>query len=198
MGGAEEHRLEELRSETHKFGEGEGSGRIPPVLYSGRGTGAARAGTGVNPQRSWTGAGTVLPPAARPWECGSPGPVTLWPGTRGWLTGVDRKHPESLSLGGLDGFLGSGTREIAEGGEGHSAGLDVPGRGAPRGPCPGDASIARFLSQSGAGCPFLCGPRHPPRASLSREEEAGFGSLISSYAWRASVACGLKLWPQAP
>lgn len=53
VGGAEEHRLEDLRGETQKFGEGEGSGRIPPaatrVFYSGHGTGDARAGTRVNP-----------------------------------------------------------------------------------------------------------------------------------------------------
>lgn len=53
MGGAEEPRLEDLRSETQKFGEGEGSGRIPPGCHprvlQRSGTRAARAGTGVNP-----------------------------------------------------------------------------------------------------------------------------------------------------
>lgn len=33
MGGAEEPRLEDLRNEAQKFGEGEGSGRIPPGCH---------------------------------------------------------------------------------------------------------------------------------------------------------------------
>lgn len=33
MGGAEEHRLEDLQSKALKFGEGEGSGRIPPCCH---------------------------------------------------------------------------------------------------------------------------------------------------------------------
>lgn len=112
MGGAEEHRLEDLRSETQKFGEGEGSGRIPPGCHprvlQRPGHWSRRSWDRSESQPSWTGAGTVLPPAARPWECGSPGPVTLWSGTRGWLTGVDRKHPESLSLGAWMGSWGMG------------------------------------------------------------------------------------------
>lgn len=142
----------------------------------------------------------MLPPAARPWKCGSPSPVTLWPGTRGWLTGVDRKHPKSLSLGAWTGSWGLGlvkwqraTKGTAQGWTCLAAGLHealvqekqaVPGR-------PPSAQVGRR-------CPLLCGPRHPPPASLSRVEEEDFGSLISSYAWSAAMACGLELWPQAP
>lgn len=81
MGGAEEHRLEDQQSKAQKFGEEEGSGRIPPLLppacstAGGRGTGVARAGTEGDPNGA--GTGTVLPPAARPWECGSSGPDPL-------------------------------------------------------------------------------------------------------------------------
>lgn len=33
MGGAEEHRLEDQQSKAQKFGEEEGSGRIPPCCH---------------------------------------------------------------------------------------------------------------------------------------------------------------------
>lgn len=79
MGGAEEHRLEDLRAEHRSLEKGRGPGEFLPAatreFYRGPGTGAARAGAGGDPDGS--GAGTVLPPAARPWECGSPGSVTL-------------------------------------------------------------------------------------------------------------------------
>lgn len=93
----------------------------------------------------------------------------------------------------MDGFLGSGTREGVEGGEGHSAGLDVRGRGAPRGPCPGEASSAWSTTlPTSRELDALCfgGPQHPPRASLSREEEADL-----SQAMLGALGCGL--WPVA-
>lgn len=89
MGGAEEHRMEDLRSEAKKFGEGEGSERIPPSCHPRvrlRPGHQSRPSWGSSgPQRSWSGAGMVLPPAARPWECGSPGLVTLWPCWDPWV-----------------------------------------------------------------------------------------------------------------
>lgn len=80
MGGAEEHRLEDLQSKAQKFGEGGGGPgefllAATRVFYSGRGTGVAGAGTEGDPNGA--GTGTVLPPAARPWECGSSGPDPL-------------------------------------------------------------------------------------------------------------------------
>lgn len=74
-----------------------------------------------------------------------------------WTAGV-------TAAGGLDRFLGSGMRKVAEGGEGHSAGLDVPSHRAPRGPCPGEASCAwsttlRRSRALDALCFAVSGPR---------------------------------------
>lgn len=90
MGGAEEHRLEDLRSETQKFGEGEGSGRIPPaatrVYYNGHSTGDARAGTGVNPNeldRSGNDAATRCSPLEM-WLAKSSDPLAWDPWVADW------------------------------------------------------------------------------------------------------------------
>lgn len=84
----------------------------------------------------------MLPPAARPWECGSSGPDLLAQlvADRCGLPGV--WTPGVTIAGGLEGFLGSGMHKVAESGEGHSTGLDVPGHRAPLGPWPGEASCA--------------------------------------------------------
>lgn len=90
MGGAEEQRLEDLRSETQKFGEGEGFGRIPPaatrVFYSGHSTGDARAGTGVNPNeldRSRNDAATRCSPLGM-WLAKSSDPLAWDPWVADW------------------------------------------------------------------------------------------------------------------
>lgn len=126
--------------------------------------------------------------------------MTLWPGTRGWLTGVDRKHPKSLSLGAWTGSWGLGlekrqraTKGTAQGWTCLAAGLHealvqekqaLPGR-------PPSAQVGRRVA-------FALRTPAPASGLALPVEEEDFGSLISSYAWRAAVACGLELWPQAP
>lgn len=116
----------------------------------------------------------MLQPAARPWECGSPSPVTLWPGTRGWLTGVYRKHPKSLSLGAWTGSWGLGLvkwQRATKGTVQDWTCLWPRGSTRPLSRRSKQCLVDHPRPKSGARCPLLCGPRHPPGASLSRVEE---------------------------
>lgn len=71
--------------------------------------------------------------------------------------------------------MGSGMYKVAESGEGHSTGLDVPGHRAPLGPCSGEASCAWWttLGQSWS-LDALC-------FALSRSRSRGEGRLQESH-----------------
>lgn len=72
MGGAEEHRLEDLQSKALKFGEGEGSGRIPPCCHprvpQRPGHRSRQSWDRRGPERSWS------------WDCAATrcSPLGMW------------------------------------------------------------------------------------------------------------------------
>lgn len=82
MGGAEEHRLEDLQSEAQKFGEGEGSGRIPPRCHPrvlqrpGHGRRQSWGRRGPGRTWSWDGAATRCSPLGM-WIARSSDPLAL-------------------------------------------------------------------------------------------------------------------------
>lgn len=100
--------------------------------------------------------------------------------------------PGVTVAGGLDRFLGSGTRKVAETDEEHSAGLDVPSRGAPRDRCPGESSCVWSTTprpKSGARCPLL---RDLPASLSGRRPTSGASSqaMPGAWLWLMAWSCG--------